>query len=265
MRSQDPTLDYMSAQKILDTLLGLTTHSDRFAIPKLQNLVEVSSKIEGHVIRSEFQPSNNTKRNPLTNDLKNIPYTASNQDDRHNYTESGPPHPDNFVCNHYNPLHSPNDDLNRRLQSTEYITPPLPVKRSSFSGNFADSCPLLNPVGEVGFRPLGKNEGTTHYKSAPPSSLSIPNHPADPPGQCIPFVLRSPTGSESIMGTWDGQYHGQEGGRERKTKKERTVTFHTMINEGQPKHSQVTVRSKFMSKFEEPGQGDNSSLDSTLL
>ncbi|KAM3919712.1 uncharacterized protein RB166_014241 [Leptodactylus fuscus] len=262
MRSQDPTLDYMSAQKILDTLLGLNPPSDRFVIPKSQTLVDFSSKIEGHVMRSEIQLSNNPKGNPPTSDTKKMSYVASNREDLHNYTERCPP-PDNFVCNHYNPLHSPMEDVNRRMPSTEFITPPLPAKRSSFSGNFADSCSVLSPVGEVGFRPLGKNEGSGHHKSVPPSSLSIPDHSTDPPGQCIPFVLRSPSGSESLMGTWEGQHPGQEGGRDRKVRKERVVTFHSMINDGSSKHSQ---RSKFMSnRFGDQGEGDNSSLDSTLL
>ncbi|XP_056384456.1 uncharacterized protein LOC130277746 [Hyla sarda] len=250
MRSQDPALDYMSAQKILDTLLGLTTPLDRFAISKPQNLVDFSSKIEGHIMRSDIQFSNNPKGNPPTNDFKNISYAASNQNDLHNYTDRCSKL-DNFVCSHYNPLYSPNDDLTRKLQSTEYITPPLLAKRSSFSGNFTDTHSLLNPVAEVGFRPLGKTEGTATHKSIPPSSLSMHDRPNDPPAHspCIPFVLRSPSGSESIVGTWEGQQKSQEGGREKKTKKERTVTFDT----------------KFMpNKFEDHGQGD-SALDSTLL
>ncbi|XP_071974367.1 uncharacterized protein [Engystomops pustulosus] len=259
MRSQDPALDYMSAQKILDTLLGLTPPSDRFAVPKSQSFVEISSKIEGHVMRGEIQLPNYPKGNPSTSDSKNMPYTASHQDDFYNYNERSS-QPDNMVYSYYNPLHSLHDDLNRRMQSTDFITSPIPAKRSSFSGSFADTC----PVGEVGFRPLGKHEAAAHHKSVPPSSLSIPDQPTDPHNQCIPFVLRSPSGSESLMGTWEGQHHGQEGGKERKAKKERTVTFHTTINDSQPKHSQITVRSKFMpTRFGD--QGDNSSLDSTLL
>ncbi|XP_066440123.1 uncharacterized protein [Eleutherodactylus coqui] len=264
MRSQDSALDYMSAQKILDTLLGLTTPSDRFAVPETQNVIEFSSKTEGHAMRSEVQLTNNPKGNPPTNDLLNMPYTASNQNDLYKYIERCS-QPDSFVCSHYNSLHSPNEDLNRRLQSSEFITPPLPAKRSVFSGNFADTGPLLNSVGEVGFHSLRKNESTVHHKSAP-SSLSIHDHPSDPPGQCIPFVLRSPSGSESIMGTWEGQYYSQEGVSERKSKKERTVTFHTIIDDGQPKPNQVRMRSKFMShKFGEQGPEDDSPLDSTLL
>ncbi|KAM4017425.1 uncharacterized protein ACNLHF_007052 [Anomaloglossus baeobatrachus] len=235
MRSQDPALDYVSAQRILDTLLGFSTPSERFGIPKPPNLVDFSSNIEGQFMKSDTEHSSNPKGNPP---IKNMPYTPSNQDDLHMYTERSSQ--DSFVGSHYNPLHIPNDDINRRLQSTEFITPTLPAKKSQFSGHFPDTCPHLNPVGEIGFRPLGKNEGTTHLKSVPPSSLSIPDPPMDPPSQCIPFVLRSPSGSESIMGTWEGQHHGQDGGRDRKAKKERTVTFHTMINDGQPKHSPLT-------------------------
>ncbi|XP_073410405.1 uncharacterized protein [Dendrobates tinctorius] len=262
MRSQDPALDYMSAQKILDTLLGFPTTSERFGIPKPPNLTEFSSTIEGHIVKNEIQDSNNPKVSPP---IKNMPYAPSNLDDLHFYTERSSQ--DGFVGSHYNPLYIPNDDVNRRLQSTEFVTPPLPAKKSPFSGHFPDTCHHhLNPVGEIEFRPLGKNEGTAHHKSVPPSSLSLPDPPIDPPGQCIPFVLRSPSGSQSIMGTWEGQHHGQNGGRDRKAKKERTVTFHTMVNDGQPKHNQVTVRSKFMPhRFGDQEDNSLDSLDSTML
>ncbi|XP_075043891.1 uncharacterized protein LOC142103671 isoform X2 [Mixophyes fleayi] len=256
--SQEPPLDYISAQKILDTLLGLTASTDRTNILNPENVGEFSFGYVpnscDHLLRSDIQPSNNPKDVIPRNDSKHMSNVVMKKNEV--YSSEKPSQPKNSLCSVHSPLHNPADDSK---------IPLLPARGCSFSGSFANACPLLSPVGEVGFRPVGKNESSSQHKfdgSIPQSHLPTPVIP--PTHHSIPFVLRSPSGSESIMGSWDSHNHCQEGAREKKPRKARTVTFNTINNGSQANQGQITVRSKFMSNRDQ-GQGDNPSVDSTLL
>lgn len=269
--SYEPPLDYQCAQKILDTLLGLKNADSNIAKPEITsgfNSVE-ASKIDGHLIRSENKCSDDPKCVASIIDTKQTPYSGVNKDNL-NLSDQRAQY-DNILRSIYSLLPSPGGDSAHTLHPLDSkLLPPLPTKRTSVPGSLVNTCPALSPVGEVGFRPVNKNESLIHQKSdclIPTCYLPSPVQSKDPLSpQSDLFVLRSPSGSELAMGNWEGQSHQQEGQRERKPRKERTVTFSTMNNDGQSMQSLLATRSKFMSnKMADQVQEDSASMDSTLL
>ncbi|XP_077315496.1 uncharacterized protein LOC143935467 isoform X1 [Lithobates pipiens] len=262
--SYEPPLDYNSAQKILDTLLGLKNSATNIAKPEIAGgFSSVDAlKIDGRLIRSENKYLENPKSVAPRTDTKHMSYSGVNKDCLNISGKCSPN--DSILCNTHSPLPSP--------VSGDSKLPPLPAKRTLVPESFGNTCPALSPVGEVGFRPVGKNEGLMHHKSdflMPTCYLSSSMQSTDPLIQHPDsFMLRSPSGTELAMGNWETSQnsHQQEGQRGRKSRKDRTVTFSTINNDGQSKQSLVTVRSKFMSsKMADQGQEDNTSMDSTLL
>ncbi|XP_072277456.1 uncharacterized protein [Pyxicephalus adspersus] len=260
--SYEPPLDYHSAQKIFDTLLGLKTPETK--ISKHETAGGFSSvdasRIDGHPLRSEYNYSDNPK---------NMSYLVVNKDSLHTSCGQHSQH-DNILCPTHSPLPSPASDSAYRLYPDNRNLPPLPAKRTLIPGSFVNVCPGLSPVGELDFHPVGKSEGLSHHKSyclIPTSYVSSPMQFTDSANQHPDqFVLKSPLGSEFVMRNWEEQSHQQEGQRERKPRKERTVTFSTMNNDGQSKQSLLTARSKFMpNKIADQGQEGSTSMDSTLL
>ncbi|KAM5138188.1 uncharacterized protein ACMZJ9_016779 [Mantella aurantiaca] len=263
--SYEPPLDYHSAQKILDTLLGMKTSDTNIAKSEIDGFSTVeASKIDGHLIRSENKYSDSPKYVSSRTEAKHMPYSGVNKDNLHSSGQSS--QHDRILCSVHSPMPSPAGDSAHSLHPADSKLPPLPAKRTSVPGSFVTTYPTLSPV-EVGFRPVGKNEGLIHHKSdylIPTCYLPSPMQPIDSLNQhSDPYALRSPTGTELAMGNWEGQSNQQEGQRERRSRKERTVTFSTM-NDGQSKQSLVTARSKFMSN-KIAAQEDSTSMDSTLL
>ncbi|XP_068116485.1 uncharacterized protein [Hyperolius riggenbachi] len=266
----EPPVDYYSAQKILDNLLGLKTSSD-ISVPKPEvagGFASVdASKIDGHLIRRESTYSNSQKNVVQKTEAKHMSYAASKDT---LLASDQCTKPDSLLCNVHSPMPSPMpspaEGSSHRLHPAETKIPPLPAKSSSFPGILVSPSQVHNPA-EVGFRPVGKTEGSFHHKSEyllPPCCLSTSTEPFNQLSD--PFVLKSPSGNEPAPGNWEARDRQQEGQRERKPRKERTVTFHTVNNEVQSKQSLAKVRSKFMSsRFEDQGHEDSTSMDSTLL
>lgn len=260
--SYEPPLDYNSAQNILDTLLGLKISDTNIAKPEIAGGFSSvdATKIDGRLIRSENKYLENPKSVAPRIDTNHMSYSGVNKDCLHisgNCSQN-----DSILFSTHSSMPSP--------VSGDSKLPPLPAKRTSVPGSFDNACPALSPVGEVGFRPVGKNEGLIHHKAdflIPTCYLSSSMQSTDPIIQHLDsFMLRSTSGTELAMGNWEtSQSHQQEGQRVRKPRKERTVTF-SAINDGQSKQSLVTARSKFMSsKIADQGQEDSTSMDSTLL
>ncbi|KAM9302183.1 uncharacterized protein PAF06_015461 [Gastrophryne carolinensis] len=187
--SYEPSLNYQSAQNILDTLLRLKTNPGiiNASNPEMAgegfSCVDAST-IDGHIIRNENRHLNNPKNIATWTDTKQVSYSMMN--DGGLYTSDQRSSPSKLFYKAHSTVSSPADDIGHRLHPADRQLPPIPAKRSSV--------------------PL-------------PDTTSKP---------CEPFTLKSPSGHESDLGNWKGREHQQKGPKERKPKKERTVTFCTM-------------------------------------
>ncbi|KAM8939910.1 LOW QUALITY PROTEIN: uncharacterized protein RCH25_000075 [Pelodytes ibericus] len=264
MRTQELNLDYQAAQKILDTLLGVTSSAEIFPTTQLKNIDGVSiSDLPpiGYPPRSDLQFSKSanlprTDSNHVTHSVLNKETVNSSERCPHNGSlDSMLGSKDNSV-----PRFHPND----------YAIPPLPTKRSPLPSP-RNIFPNPSTEEKASVRSVGLQEGSTRQKSENLHSSGsaythVTGHSSDNVNDhAIPFGLKSPSGSRTITGDWENhnvsQTHKQERGSERKPKKERSVHFQALNSEGQPTEGQV--RSKF--KVENQELADNASLDSTLL
>ncbi|CAH2325268.1 Hypothetical predicted protein [Pelobates cultripes] len=266
--SPDAALDYLSAQNILDTLLGLTSSPEQFPFTHIKNIGAISIPdlpSISHTTRTDFQFSKDFDFPRLNS--KQPFHPSVNEGNVHSSEKSSP-------NSSMNSMLRPKDDPGNRFQQSDYTVPPLPSKRSSLPKGFGSN--FLNPAEETRYCPAGKQEGSAHHKSdchRSPNSVctQVPGHMSDHLNtHCAPSDIRSPAASGPIASSREShtssKTHKLEGGLERKPRKERTVHFQTLNSEGQTRDSQLTLKSKFMTTVVGNQEfGDSASLDSTLL
>ncbi|KAM4721735.1 uncharacterized protein WCC33_008016 [Rhinophrynus dorsalis] len=274
--SNTPVFDYLSAQKILDTLLGLTSPSPT---PQLGNIGSFSTddatQIDEHPTLVNHQTSNHTKHTDIVPraDSKHVSNAVQNKDALK--LSGRNPHTDRSSTRSPNPLHQPKELINCRFPPGDSKIPPIPSKRSLPARGLASKFSTPSPVEDTNFCPLGTQEGPSHHKSEylqPPESACIPVYSPDHLSRhsVAPFARQSPSGGEQHMRGWDNhgssQKFWQEGKTEKRNRKEKTVHFHTLSSESHTSDGQVTLKSKFMSsRVGAQVLGDSTSVDSTLL
>ncbi|KAM4618088.1 uncharacterized protein O3C94_021954 [Discoglossus pictus] len=257
--SQGKPLDYVSAQKILDSLLGITS-PNQIPISQPQNQgsqsnVEVQQMCEYSI--SHLPRTSHTEG--FEGFIRSNPKPGSH---------SGLSQPGSSPCVSPNPLSHPKDNPINRSHPIDSKIPPLPGKRSPLPNILANTFLPPSNVEDPDLYPVRKQEDSGHHTTEALHTLSInyPGYPSEP----LCHHSWSPSGGNLIMGSWEGHDSCQnprlERGIERKPRKERMVHFNMQNNEGQVREGQATQKSKLMEpRSGDQRSGDNALLDSTLL
>ncbi|OCT81753.1 hypothetical protein XELAEV_18024261mg [Xenopus laevis] len=272
MLSQEPSFDYQSAQKILDTFLGLTSPSDKYSTHWNKNMAGLSITDTTQTVDTTLKADQNNTELVSRSNPKNVSSVFQSKDASKlsARTSKSPP-----SSSSPSPLHHTREDKYHRSHMIDPRMPPLPAKRSSLPRNVSNRFPSPKTVEETSFSPVGVQEGAAQPKSEsyhPLVSVSTPGNICDYHNNnaMTAYVLRSPTGSEPIIKGWDCQGSHQnswsEESTERKPRKEKTVHFHTLNSDEHNGKDQLTIKTKFIAtKFGDQGLGDSTSLDSTML
>ncbi|XP_075426008.1 uncharacterized protein LOC142465694 isoform X1 [Ascaphus truei] len=254
--SQGSGMDYLSAQKILDTLLGLTS-SGRSPTPHPENS-DVSSPagvplMGGYHTRAVLGHTNH----PMGTDL------VSRVDSEHGFhagyakgspnPSGGSPHPESLPRGFQIPLRPPKDDPDCGSHPSDSKETQLPSRKSPLPRGVANTVPPPSGVDETGFPSLGvwevpSRSSILSESPRPQASVYSPGCSLDPhghPSETHREVERSNRGR--------GKSPRTPGGMEAR---ECQVTS----------RSKITSRSKVTSsKMRAQGLGDDALVDSTLL
>ncbi|XP_053305747.1 uncharacterized protein LOC128467993 [Spea bombifrons] len=254
-------LNYLSAQKILDTILGLSSSSEQSPATHPKNIGEYSNanvSPNGYPRRADLQftMSDGVSRG----DSNHLSNSAKCRDTSKNSERCSPSCFSSTMSS-------------QAFHSSDYATPPLPAKRSPLPRSIRNSFPNPSVIDETGFHLTGQQASLLPYESeclrqSGSMCSQVPGYSSDLfTDHSLPLSLKSPSGNESLIGDWDSfpQTKRPEDIPQRKPRRERTVHFQT-LNEVESREGQAALRSKFMAtKVENKKLSDNASVDSTLL